>query len=82
MESVFYDENAFEYPDPDNSEAEERFIILGLSAGLRILVVCYAVMKDETDSRQNSPSFSSHDRKLKNDLERPVPSGEACINRP
>ena len=42
----------------------------------------YAVMKDETDFRQNSPSFSSHDRKLKNDLERPVPSGEACINRP
>ena len=40
-ESVFYDENAFEYLDPDHSDAEERFIILGLSAGLRVLVVCY-----------------------------------------
>jgi uncharacterized DUF497 family protein len=39
--TVFTDENAGEYPDPDHSEDEKRFIILGLSAGLRVLVVCY-----------------------------------------
>lgn len=42
----------------------------------------YAVMKDETDSRQNSPSFSIHGRKAKNGHEKPVPSGEAFITRP
>ena len=50
-ESVFYDENAFEYPDPDHSEAEERFIILGLSAGLRVLVVCYCYRLSESTIR-------------------------------
>ena len=39
--TVFMDEYALEYPDPDHSEDEERFIILGLSASLRVLVVCY-----------------------------------------
>jgi uncharacterized protein len=50
-ESVFYDENALEYPDPDHSEAEERFIILGLSAGLRVLVVCYCYRLNESTIR-------------------------------
>ena len=44
-------------PISDTSEAEELFIIFGVSAGLRVLVVCYAVMKDETDSRHNRPFF-------------------------
>jgi hypothetical protein len=39
--SVFYDENALLISDPDHSEAEDRFILLGLSAALRILVVCH-----------------------------------------
>ena len=50
-ESVFYDENAIEFPDPDHSEAEERFIILGLSAGLRVLVVCYCYRLNESTIR-------------------------------
>ena len=50
-ESVFYDENAFEYRDPDHSEDEERFIILGLSAGLRVLVVCYCYRRNESTIR-------------------------------
>jgi uncharacterized DUF497 family protein len=50
-ESVFYDENAIEYPDPDHSEAEERFIILGLSAGLRVLVVFYCYRRSESTIR-------------------------------
>lgn len=41
--TVFYDENARLIPDPDHSEVEERFIIMGLSNNLRMLVVvhCY-----------------------------------------
>ena len=39
--TVFYDENAIEYFDPDHSEDEDRFIMLGFSFKLRMLVVCY-----------------------------------------
>jgi uncharacterized DUF497 family protein len=47
-ETVFYDENAIEYPDPDHSLTEDRFIILGVSAGLRVLVVCYCYQQSES----------------------------------
>ena len=42
-QSVFLDEEALLMPDPDHSEDEERFVLLGLSASLRVLVVshCY-----------------------------------------
>lgn len=42
-ESVFADEHALLLEDSDHSEAEDRFLLLGLSGALRILVVvhCY-----------------------------------------
>jgi uncharacterized protein len=39
--TVFYDEQAKLIDDPDHSEDEERFLLLGLSSVLRILVVCH-----------------------------------------
>ena len=41
--TVFHDEQARLIADPDHSEDEDRFILLGLSQNLRILVVihCY-----------------------------------------
>ncbi len=41
--TVFSDERALLIDDPDHSEEEERFILLGLSSSLRLLVVahCY-----------------------------------------
>ena len=39
--SVFFDERARLIEDPDHSEAEERFILLGLSNSLRLLLVCH-----------------------------------------
>jgi uncharacterized protein len=43
--SVFSDEHALLIDDPDHSEDEERFVLLGLSQSLRLLVVvhCYRV---------------------------------------
>lgn len=41
--SVFFDENAMEYFDEDHSGAEDRFLMLGISFRLRMLVVSYAV---------------------------------------
>jgi uncharacterized protein len=39
--TVFYDENALLIGDPDHSEDEDRFVLLGLSVRLRTLVVCH-----------------------------------------
>ena len=39
--TVFFDENAIEFFDPDHSEDEDRFLLLGLSFRLRVLVVCH-----------------------------------------
>jgi len=40
-QTVFLDENAIRYFDPDHSQDEDRFIMLGLSFRLRVLVVCH-----------------------------------------
>jgi uncharacterized DUF497 family protein len=40
-QSVFSDEWALLLDDPDHSQDEERFILLGLSSYLRMLVVCH-----------------------------------------
>ena len=47
-QSVFFDEEAIEYFDPEHSESEERFIMLGLSAHLRVLVVCHCYRESES----------------------------------
>ena len=39
--SVFYDEFAIQFFDEDNSELEDRFIMLGMSNESRVLVVCH-----------------------------------------
>jgi hypothetical protein len=46
-QTVFYDENALEFSDPDHSEKEDRFLLLGRSHQLRILVVCHCVRERE-----------------------------------
>ena len=40
-ETVFLDEQALLLEDPDHSSGEDRFILLGLSAAVRMLVVCH-----------------------------------------
>ncbi|MFH1379561.1 MAG: BrnT family toxin [bacterium] len=49
--TVFYDQNALLINDPDHSDYEERFIILGLSYVLRILVVCHCYRKSDKNIR-------------------------------
>ncbi|MGB5540487.1 MAG: BrnT family toxin [Gammaproteobacteria bacterium] len=39
--TAFFDENARVIADPDHSDEEDRFILLGLSSQLRLLVVCH-----------------------------------------
>jgi hypothetical protein len=49
--TVFYDEYAILFDDPDHSQSEERFILLGLSLRLKTLVVCHCFRKEETTIR-------------------------------
>lgn len=46
--SVFYDEAALVRDDPDHSQDEERFVILGLSKAANLLVVCHCYRASET----------------------------------
>ena len=46
--TVFDDDNALYKPDADHSQDEARFIILGLSANTRLLVVCHCYRESET----------------------------------
>ena len=46
-QTAFLDENAQVYFDPDHSEAEDRFILLGISFQLRVLVVCHCYREGE-----------------------------------
>ena len=39
--TVFFDERAKLIDDPDHSEDEERFVLLGISSALRLLLVCH-----------------------------------------
>ncbi|MGR3303767.1 MAG: BrnT family toxin [Candidatus Scalindua sp.] len=46
--SDFYDESAIQFFDPDHSQGEDRFILLGISFKLKVLVVCHCFRKEET----------------------------------
>jgi uncharacterized DUF497 family protein len=50
-QSVFFDDRAVEYYDPDHSEFEDRLLMLGLSYQLRVLVVSYTLRERETEIR-------------------------------
>jgi uncharacterized DUF497 family protein len=46
-QSVFFDEQALLLEDPQPRHEEERFVLLGLSASLRILVVIHALREED-----------------------------------
>ncbi|HRH16920.1 MAG TPA: BrnT family toxin [Aquabacterium sp.] len=39
--SVFYDEFAVQFFDEEHSSDEERFLMLGMSSGAKLLLVCH-----------------------------------------
>ena len=46
--TVFSDDHARLISDPDHSEDEERFVLLGYSSGLKLLVVCHCYRVDDS----------------------------------
>lgn len=45
--TAFYDEKAIQFYDPDHSQEEDRFILLGISYKLRVIVVCHCSRESE-----------------------------------
>ncbi len=50
-QSVFDDYDALQIYDPDHSEEEDRFILLGMSSALRVLVVCHCFRENDEQIR-------------------------------
>ena len=47
-QTVFLDDHAIRFYDPDHSEEEDRFIMLGISFKLRVLVVCHCYKESDS----------------------------------
>lgn len=50
-QTVFNDPQARLIPDPDHSMTEERFVLLGFSESLRLLVVCHCYRDEDSAIR-------------------------------
>ena len=50
-QTVFEDVHAIRIFDPDHSDAEDRFVLLGISSHLRILVVCHCYRENDSQIR-------------------------------
>ena len=46
--TVFYDERALLFDDPEHSEDEERFLMLGMSEQANLCIVCHCYRESET----------------------------------
>ncbi len=46
--SVFYDDLAILFDDPEHSQEEERFILLGMSEAANVCIVCHCYRASET----------------------------------
>ena len=44
--TVFFDENAKLIDDPDHSEEEDRFVLLGVSSSLKVMLVCHCYREE------------------------------------
>ena len=49
--SVFYDEFAVQFFDEDHSSEEARFLMLGMSSGAKLLIVCHCERENGTAIR-------------------------------
>ena len=63
--TVFTDERALFMADPEHSTDEDRFILLGLSAELRTLVVCHCYRESADEIRIISARKASRSERRK-----------------
>lgn len=46
-QTVFFDDSAIEFFDSEHSEQEDRFLLLGLSARFKILMICHCYRDED-----------------------------------
>ncbi len=46
--TVFFDESAILFDDPEHSEEEERFLLLGMSESANVCMVCHCYRVSDT----------------------------------
>jgi uncharacterized DUF497 family protein len=63
-QTVFFDDRALLIADPEHSDDEDRFVIIGLSTGNRALVACHCYRETETVIRLISARKASRKEKL------------------
>ena len=47
--TIFYDPNVLTKPDPDHSEQEERWLSIGISENLRVLLVVHLELTSDSE---------------------------------
>lgn len=67
-ETVFFDDHAIRFFDPDHSDDEDRFIMLGISHKLRVLIVCHCYRESDSviriiSARKANRQESTHYRR-------------------
>lgn len=65
--TVFLDEHALILADPDHSTEEDRFLLLGLSSALRVLVVVHCHREAEAVLRLISARRATHSERAQYD---------------
>lgn len=63
--TVFYDPHAVQFYDEEHSDWEDRFLMLGMSSGLRVLLVCHCYRESDAviriiSARRATPSEQRH----------------------
>jgi uncharacterized DUF497 family protein len=59
-ESVFYDEKAIQFWDDDHSAMEDRFLLLGRSSKMRILLIVHCYREEDSVIRIISARKATH----------------------
>ena len=65
--TVFGDVLAMNMPDPDHSEGERRFLVLGMSTSSRLVVVSYAERPPRTRIISARPATGHERRRYENE---------------
>lgn len=62
-QTVFFDDRAIEFYDDEHSEWEDRFLMLGYSFKLRMLMVCYCHRENDSQIRIISARKATNNEK-------------------
>ena len=46
--TVFFDDEAILFDDPEHSDYEERFLLIGMSASSKLCIVCHCYRNEDT----------------------------------